>query len=297
MADPVNDPVPVIVQDVETGPRPDARVRATTRRSGGRARPARRGSGAARAASSGTRARPRGTRWRSRRSRTTATATRSSTACGRTAPRATPAPSRASRRGSGGSSPSARRRDPRARTSRACSRRPACGRRAKVGEEGVEAALAGVAESDERLVEELADLWFHSYVLLAARGLQPSGGRGRATPPARERRLAGAEDDPRHRREPRDRPCRRSGRGAVVGRRGVPGRPLGGGRGGRRDRGGPGWPSPSGATSPWKRTCSALFDATEEALGPLDGAVVNAGIAGRRAARRDGHRRLGDPST
>ena len=43
----------------------------------------------------------------------------------------------------------------------------------KVGEEGVEAALAGVTESDERLVEELADLWFHSYVLLAARGLDP----------------------------------------------------------------------------------------------------------------------------
>src|SRR5579871_3598897 len=32
----------------------------------------------------------------------------------------------------------------------------------KVGEEGVEAALAGATESDERLVEELADLWFHS---------------------------------------------------------------------------------------------------------------------------------------
>jgi phosphoribosyl-ATP pyrophosphohydrolase/phosphoribosyl-AMP cyclohydrolase len=44
----------------------------------------------------------------------------------------------------------------------------------KVGEEGVEVALAGVSESDERLVEELADLWFHSYVLLAARGLDPS---------------------------------------------------------------------------------------------------------------------------
>ena len=44
----------------------------------------------------------------------------------------------------------------------------------KVGEEGVEAALAGVSESDERLVEELADLWFHSYVLLAARGLDPT---------------------------------------------------------------------------------------------------------------------------
>jgi phosphoribosyl-AMP cyclohydrolase / phosphoribosyl-ATP pyrophosphohydrolase len=44
----------------------------------------------------------------------------------------------------------------------------------KVGEEGVETALAAVGESDERLVAELADLWFHSYVLLAARGLQPS---------------------------------------------------------------------------------------------------------------------------
>jgi phosphoribosyl-ATP pyrophosphohydrolase/phosphoribosyl-AMP cyclohydrolase len=47
----------------------------------------------------------------------------------------------------------------------------ACAR--KVGEEGVEAALAGAGESDERLIEELADLWFHSYVLLAARGLDP----------------------------------------------------------------------------------------------------------------------------
>ena len=44
----------------------------------------------------------------------------------------------------------------------------------KVGEEGVEAALAGAGESDERVVSELADLWFHSYVLLAARGLDPS---------------------------------------------------------------------------------------------------------------------------
>jgi phosphoribosyl-ATP pyrophosphohydrolase/phosphoribosyl-AMP cyclohydrolase len=43
----------------------------------------------------------------------------------------------------------------------------------KVGEEGLEAALAGVSEDDGRLVEELADLWFHSYVLLAARGLDP----------------------------------------------------------------------------------------------------------------------------
>jgi phosphoribosyl-ATP pyrophosphohydrolase/phosphoribosyl-AMP cyclohydrolase len=48
----------------------------------------------------------------------------------------------------------------------------ACAR--KVGEEGVEAALAGAAESDERVVEEVADLWFHTYVLLAARGLDPA---------------------------------------------------------------------------------------------------------------------------
>jgi phosphoribosyl-AMP cyclohydrolase / phosphoribosyl-ATP pyrophosphohydrolase len=44
----------------------------------------------------------------------------------------------------------------------------------KLGEEGVEAALAGACESDERLLAELADLWFHSYVLLATRGLDPS---------------------------------------------------------------------------------------------------------------------------
>ncbi|MEA2461182.1 MAG: phosphoribosyl-AMP cyclohydrolase / phosphoribosyl-ATP pyrophosphohydrolase [Actinomycetota bacterium] len=44
----------------------------------------------------------------------------------------------------------------------------------KVGEEGVEVAIAGSSESDERLVSEVADLWFHTYVLLAARGLDPA---------------------------------------------------------------------------------------------------------------------------
>jgi phosphoribosyl-AMP cyclohydrolase / phosphoribosyl-ATP pyrophosphohydrolase len=44
----------------------------------------------------------------------------------------------------------------------------------KLGEEGVEASLAAIGESDERLVAELADLWFASYVLLAARGLDPA---------------------------------------------------------------------------------------------------------------------------
>lgn len=44
----------------------------------------------------------------------------------------------------------------------------------KLGEEGVEAALAAAAESDERLVSELADLWFASYIVLASRGLDPA---------------------------------------------------------------------------------------------------------------------------
>ena len=44
----------------------------------------------------------------------------------------------------------------------------------KLGEEGVEAALAAAGESDQRLVSELADLWFASYVVLASRGLDPA---------------------------------------------------------------------------------------------------------------------------
>lgn len=41
----------------------------------------------------------------------------------------------------------------------------------KVGEEGVETALAGAAETDEALLNESADLLFHLTVLLKARGL------------------------------------------------------------------------------------------------------------------------------
>jgi phosphoribosyl-ATP pyrophosphohydrolase/phosphoribosyl-AMP cyclohydrolase len=44
----------------------------------------------------------------------------------------------------------------------------------KVGEEGLETALAGAGEDDERVVSEMADLWFHALVLLAARGLDPT---------------------------------------------------------------------------------------------------------------------------
>ncbi len=41
----------------------------------------------------------------------------------------------------------------------------------KVGEEAVEVMVAAFAESDERVVSETADLIYHLYVLLAARGI------------------------------------------------------------------------------------------------------------------------------
>ena len=44
----------------------------------------------------------------------------------------------------------------------------------KVGEEAVEASVAALAESDDRVLDEVADLWFHTYVLLASRGLDPA---------------------------------------------------------------------------------------------------------------------------
>ncbi len=41
----------------------------------------------------------------------------------------------------------------------------------KVGEEAVELTVAALDETDERVVEEAADLVYHLYVLLAARGI------------------------------------------------------------------------------------------------------------------------------
>jgi len=41
----------------------------------------------------------------------------------------------------------------------------------KVGEEAVEVLLAGAQESDEALTNEVADLWFHTAVLLRERGI------------------------------------------------------------------------------------------------------------------------------
>ena len=43
----------------------------------------------------------------------------------------------------------------------------------KVGEEGTEVVVAALAQEDARLVEELADLAYHSLVLMAARGIRP----------------------------------------------------------------------------------------------------------------------------
>ena len=42
----------------------------------------------------------------------------------------------------------------------------------KVGEEGVETALAAVAETEDKLVSEAADLFYHTLVLLAAKDVK-----------------------------------------------------------------------------------------------------------------------------
>lgn len=43
----------------------------------------------------------------------------------------------------------------------------------KVGEESAEVIVAALAQADQRLIEEIADLAFHTLVLLSARGLTP----------------------------------------------------------------------------------------------------------------------------
>jgi len=44
----------------------------------------------------------------------------------------------------------------------------------KVGEEGTAVVVAALAQEDQRLIEEVADLTYHTLVLLAARGLTPA---------------------------------------------------------------------------------------------------------------------------
>ena len=43
----------------------------------------------------------------------------------------------------------------------------------KVGEEGTEVVVAALAQQNQRLVEEIADLTYHVLVLMAAKGLLP----------------------------------------------------------------------------------------------------------------------------
>ena len=44
----------------------------------------------------------------------------------------------------------------------------------KVGDEGTEVVVAALAQEDQRLIEEVADLTYHTLVLLSARGLTPA---------------------------------------------------------------------------------------------------------------------------
>ncbi|MGD8402457.1 MAG: phosphoribosyl-ATP diphosphatase [Anaerolineales bacterium] len=44
----------------------------------------------------------------------------------------------------------------------------------KVGEEASETMVAALAQDDQRLIEEVADLTYHTLVLLASRGLTPA---------------------------------------------------------------------------------------------------------------------------
>ncbi len=44
----------------------------------------------------------------------------------------------------------------------------------KVGEEGAEVVVAALAQDNARLIEELADLTYHTLVLMAAKGIRPA---------------------------------------------------------------------------------------------------------------------------
>ena len=44
----------------------------------------------------------------------------------------------------------------------------------KVGEEASEVLVAALAQDDQRLIEEVADLTYHTLVLLAARNMSPA---------------------------------------------------------------------------------------------------------------------------
>lgn len=41
----------------------------------------------------------------------------------------------------------------------------------KVGEEGVEVVIAAMGQDRDRIISEMADLWFHSLILLASKNI------------------------------------------------------------------------------------------------------------------------------
>ena len=43
----------------------------------------------------------------------------------------------------------------------------------KIGEEATEVVIAAKNDNDSELAHEVADLWFHTFVLLAQRGMSP----------------------------------------------------------------------------------------------------------------------------
>lgn len=44
----------------------------------------------------------------------------------------------------------------------------------KVGEEGTEVVVAALSQDEQRLIEEVADLTYHTLVLLSARNIHPN---------------------------------------------------------------------------------------------------------------------------
>lgn len=63
----------------------------------------------------------------------------------------------------------------------------------KVGEEATEFIVAALGESDERVVSEAADLWFHLLLALRARGLDPAAVEDELARRARERPAADSD--------------------------------------------------------------------------------------------------------
>ena len=62
----------------------------------------------------------------------------------------------------------------------------------KIGEEAVEVVTAALGgEGDERVVSEVADLWFHTMVLLAARGHPARAASSRSWPAVTSERKSG----------------------------------------------------------------------------------------------------------